>query len=370
MYLEATNCNDIFSEIGNLNLGKKDLLMILLAENNHTDIPTLMKNLNMENINFFGGVFPGLIYNEFQYKEGVIISIFKDNAPSIIFKELSRQDNLVPLFEDCLNLDHTAILFVDGHSDHVDSFLNEVYLQYGNSINYIGGGAGYLGDSLQPCLFNNEGLYNDAAIMTIINKSSSVTAKHGWKRLSGPYLATKTNGNIIEELNWENAFSVYRNIIKNNTGVEIDKENFSKISIEFPVGITKGKSEMVVRDFDILLDDNKLLLRGGIQENVVLDLLSADHMEIINAAESAATECCEQINKPIDRCFIFDSVSRYEYLGSDFSIELKKVRDIVNDSAKEVVPQGALTLGEISSFHQGTLEFFNKSIVIALLNGN
>ncbi len=65
-------------------------------------------------------------------------------------------------------------------------------------------------------------------------------------------------------------------------------------------------------------------------------------------------------------CFIVDCISRVLFLGNDFTKELSQVAKIVRGKHEDVEIFGVLSLGEISSYDKGYLEFFNKTIVVSL----
>ena len=66
---------------------------------------------------------------------------------------------------------------------------------------------------------------------------------------------------------------------------------------------------------------------------------------------------------------MIDCISRVLFLGDDFSKELEAVQNEIKISGEEFVFSGALTLGEISSYGENRLEFFNKTIVMGMMHG-
>ena len=64
---------------------------------------------------------------------------------------------------------------------------------------------------------------------------------------------------------------------------------------------------------------------------------------------------------PADSC-----ISRILFLEEDFQKELNKIVDTLRSKHPKISVSGALTLGEISSFGNGYLEFYNKTVVVSL----
>ena len=48
--------------------------------------------------------------------------------------------------------------------------------------------------------------------------------------ISGPFVATKTHKNSIIEINWRNAFEVYKEVVEADSGKLINEDNFFDLS--------------------------------------------------------------------------------------------------------------------------------------------
>jgi len=102
-----------------------------------------------------------------------------------------------------------------------------------------------------------------------------------------------------------------------------------------------------------------------VPENTVLDILKGKSKSLINAAKLAATDSSKLSGK-VKNTLIIDCISRVLFLEDDFSKELIEVKKAIKSIDSNIIPEGVLTLGEISS-QEGYLEFYNKTIVIGLL---
>ncbi len=207
--------------------------------------------------------------------------------------------------------------------------------QLGNSVSYFGGGAGSLSLKSQPCLFTCEGFVQDAAIVTFIKLQCNLGVAHGWKKLTGPIVANKTHKNVVMELNWRNAFEVYQEIIEADSGVKLPRDNFYSVAMGYPFGIYKEEAEDIVRDPIMTNEKGELICVGEVPENSLLNILKGETDSLIQAAGQAA---------------------------KDFGRELAAVKE--NLAGNQGIPAGMLTLGEISSYGEAYLEFFNKTIVV------
>lgn len=370
MFIKDSSTKKIIKAVISMNTSKNEAVFIMIAEKNIPDINYIIKKLNEKSICFYGGIFPGVIYGSDKFDCGTILSVVPIKEKPILIKGLDGEKFKIPFQElnMCRNktFNYTAMIIVDGLTSNIALFLSKVFDSCANMVNYIGGGAGSLTLKQNPCVFTAEGIFQDAAIITLIPLQSNLGVSHGWKRIMGPIVATKTKKNIIVELNWENAFEVYKKTVEEDSGKKITKSNFFDIAKGYPFGIYKESMEDIVRDPIAVNDNGELICVGEVHENTVLNILKGKNDLLINAAGKAAENCKIDELKDINNAFVIDCISRVLFLGDSFSDELKAVKDklpsIIN-------PVGILTLGEISSYGAGYLEFFNKTTVVGVLYG-
>lgn len=242
-----------------------------------------------------------------------------------------------------------------------------MFNRLGNSVHYFGGGAGSLTLKQEPCLFTSGGFVQDAAIVAFIKLESNLGVRHGWERIMGPIVATKTRKNIIMELNWKNAFQVYRETVEGDSGKKLTTKNFFNIAKGYPFGIHKEGMEDIVRDPIAVTEKDELICVGEVPENSALSILKGKKTSLIHAASQAADDCLHIGAGTIRQSFIVDCISRVIYLEKDFAKELETVNHKIHSVDDRHTPSGILTLGEISSYGEGFLEFFNKTIVVGIL---
>jgi len=345
--------------------------MVLVGEHEHGDLEQIASELRGLGIDFFGGLFPALIDEDRKHDGGaLLIKLPAASAPILVTGLDKGSPHLPEVGSTAASIEGptSAVVFVDGLTSSIARLLSELYGQVGNSINFVGGGAGSLSLRQEPCVFTRAGVFQDAAVITFLSQRSRVGVRHGWEHLAGPVIATRTSGNVIHELNWRSALDVYREAIEPHTGLTLTKENLFLASNAFPFGIFREGSEDVVRDPVALEDDGSLVCVGEVPENVVLHVLTGDAHSLIEAAGQAANDCCRA---PLERptlAFIVDCVSRTIFLEGEFDAELAAVREPLQKLAPEMPMFGVLSLGEISSHGEGVLEFFNKTIVASVLH--
>ena len=371
MYISDVNPKEIISAITRMEIKEGDVVAIMLGEKNKPNIKQLISELNEKRVDFFGGIFPGIIYGNQKYEEGAILMVLPALERPFLIKGLNTENLNLPDFGNGIfenpKKKYTAMILVDGLTSNTSLFLSEMFNRFGNSVHYFGGGAGSLTLKQEPCLFTSEGFAQDAAIVTFIKLESNLGVRHGWERIMGPFVATKTRKNIIMELNWKNAFQVYQKTVEGDSKKKLTPKNFFDIAKGYPFGIHKEGMEDIVRDPINVNERGELFCVGEVPENTVLSILKGGKDSLIQAAGQAAEDCLQSGMKTIRQCLIADCISRTIFLEGKFMKELETVNQKIHTIAPRHTPMGILTLGEISSYGEGFLEFFNKTIVVGFL---
>lgn len=352
MYISNTTTENILGH-----LSRDYVNILLVGEHSEIDIEEIVQKCNDEGIVIAGGIFPMVIHNEAHLDAGIIIKSVKTTGRPHLIKDVSQ-----PFFDelpDLLDETRTSIVLVDGLSSDISTFLETLYSKYWNQISYVGGGAGSLSLQRQKCIFTNEGFYENAGLVLLSEWETSLGVKHGWEKIAGPFVANKTDGNKILEINWRPAFEVYQEAVEKYTDQRFDSSDFFDIAKGFPFGIYREGQEDIVRD-PISRDGNALVSIGKVERNTSLNILKGHNENLIESAGQAAAQAS---HPAIKDTFVVDCISRVLYLGDDFQEELKAVKSVLNRGDQAL--EGMLSLGEISSGVNGYLEFYNKTIVVS-----
>ncbi len=380
-YINSNTLEQIIIEIDKLELADDEVVLLLVAEATKVDIKKIIKKLNAKNINFFGGIFPAIIYKEEKKQSGIIVTKFPCLAKPLLVENIGDSSQLksslasIKAKPKAATSKKTALILVDGLAKNIDSFITGIYNQFATSIEYIGGGAGSLTLKQKPCLFNNDGFYQNAGIIALLDLNCQLGLKHGWEKLSGSFVVTRVEGNKIIELNWQNAFEVYQQIVnqdleENGVKKRITKDNFFEIAKAYPFGIIKDSAEKIVRDPIAVNEQGELICVGEIPKNAALDILKGVKKNLIKEAGNAIKEAVNSLeNSPqeikVSHKFVIDCISRVLFLEDEFEEEIKAINQFGQSiSSNELF--GILTLGEISSYGQGFIEFYNKTTVVGV----
>jgi hypothetical protein len=341
-------------------------VLVLACEANSFTPSTVDDALKAISKPIFGGIFPEVIYGNRKLSKGAVVIGLPVEPQLLIVPGLSDEEQdfetLLGEWQPALNGEKTMFVWVDGLSSRISDLLESMFLVYGPAHNYIGGGAGSLSLVQQPCLFTNQGLVQDSGVLAVLDVPSSIGVSHGWTYVSGPYKVTESTRNVIKTLNWQPAFDVYRGVIDPMIEQPLSQENFFDFAKRHPLGIARLNAENIVRDPILVGDDGSLICVGEVSEESHIDILHGNPECLINAARQASMISRQSFDGVGENAltFVADCISRVLFLGDAFENELQAI-------SGEGATVGALTLGEIANNGQDYLEFYNKTVVVGLL---
>ena len=148
---------------------------------------------------FYGMVVPYLIIDKNLIPQGIAVLILKREKS---FAEMLNMEN--PVFEqklkDCLKQVKTKFLFVDGLSPFMESFVENLNTVAGD-YRVMGTGIGNKRLTHEPCIFDKNDIYKDHALVIGTDLKIDVGVYHGWKPIYGPLVVTKSEKNVVYEIN-------------------------------------------------------------------------------------------------------------------------------------------------------------------------
>ncbi|WP_321316325.1 FIST C-terminal domain-containing protein [Labilibaculum sp.] len=334
---------------------------ILIGEDSKIPLKEFVNSLNNRNIKFTGGVFPKIIHNNKTSGTGIVIKWLPHNAVSIYFDSSKTFSQQISEFSSVIFL--TAYVLTSGISSESSEHLRSLYTYLGNDVKFLGGGAGRIKEHNGGVLISNDGIFNTGTIITLTENKVTTGSLHGWTKLHGPFIATKTDKNFIKELNWENAFVVYQRFLKTALDIKINRENFEDNSIHYPFGIYKENSEYIIRDPMRVTEEGYLHCVGNIPENSLIDLMTMRKEDFKSVSKNLVCQSIDKESKIAD-ALIFNCISRANHLNNNFYVELSNLTDEIKTNQNQVNLEGALSIGEIYSSGEGYPEILNKSIVL------
>jgi len=184
MFISSCDTDSVVAAILDMDIRDDQSLFIMLGGEGKIDLQVLVDALNKSAISFWGGVFPGIIHGEQKYEKGAIVIPFPILEKPLLVRGLDTEDIRLPNLKKIIakfDQKYAAIVLVDGLSRNIDGFLNLLYDNLANSVNYFGGGAGFLNLQQDPCVFTNRGVFQSAAVITFVKLKCRLGFRHGWK---------------------------------------------------------------------------------------------------------------------------------------------------------------------------------------------
>ena len=262
----------------------------------------------------------------------------------------------------------SMVVFVDGLASRIGSFVDGLFTTFGSEIDYIGGGAGSLSFQSKPCVLCNQGVFDNAAVIGLIEKSVAVQVGHGWKPFDKTHIVNKVEKNIVQEIDYKNALEVYEDIVGKHlkVGNKLTEDNFFENAQSFPLGIIRSDGHYIVRDPIAITDKGELVCVGKLSNGDNIDILTATPTDLIESVGMIAHKLANHTPaiEEDSAVLLIDCISRALFLKQDFTKELDKT--VAAFDSKSTI-FGALVLGEIANSGTGYLEFYNKTAVLARL---
>ncbi|MEJ2406171.1 MAG: FIST N-terminal domain-containing protein [Candidatus Thiodiazotropha sp.] len=365
MYLTYTSAQNLVTELSTVQ--ETGTLWLLCFSDQHADqLPPFFEAASHRELRFCGGIFPGLIDNDQRRDKGVIAIPLHPRA-QLITGTLDQSSETWIAQNQTLMSDTpaTALLFMDSQSPGISGFMEAIYDQFGTRVHFAGAGAGFRDLRQAPSIFCESGFIEHGSLLILLPQLSTVNVRHGWKRVAGPFIATRTNGKIIQELNWEAAGSFYRREIEALAPELKSKPVFPDLVMRFPLSIGKQAAEDVVRDPFSINDADEIVCLSDVPENSAIYISEGSKDSLIEAAQQAITECNK--GDRASTCFISDCYSRALMLDDELATELHRAGSALKQITDKPL-QGVLALGEICGNGHSSLEFYNKTFLVALLH--
>lgn len=316
------------------------------------ETPFTIQTLQNTTAKITGAFFPEIIFHNRLHKEGLIALEITSNIELFLIKDMNNIDfSNIPLKQA-----PTVLTIVDGICNKNEEFLNQLFQYSGLQTNIFGAGAGSLEVGNAKVFFTNEGLLNCCSVLLTLQNRMDLGVKHGWQYLEGPFVVTSCEGNALKEIDFKNAYEVYKDIVYKDSGITLDETNFLEVSKNYPLGVVKYQGEQLVRD-PICVENGVIKLVGQMSQNTVINVLKGDKQTLLDATKQASFDA---LKNECEFILMFDCLTRKNFLEEKFEEEL----DIIFSQKKSLNVMGAISIGEVANDGKDYIKFFNKTCVI------
>jgi hypothetical protein len=321
-----------------------------------------------------GAIFPALVQDGKFSTSGVWLLCFRempyyrlyDNLPTGAAEAALAAEKIANDVRE--QIDHipdlTLFMLLDAMLPNIGSLLDSLYLHLANRVHYAGANAGSETFQPMPCLFDSTRVVQNGLLLMLLTQHKGAILEHGYHANPHTSYATSTQGNCISQIDWQPAFKVYQDLVREHYGETVTRENFYQYGVHFPFGIVRANHHVLVRIPVMLAEDGSLFCVGEVPSNSVLTLLKAPTVRTVETLHNLS-EGLKTLNGDIsgNELLLFYCAGRRLHLGIEMATtELEAFAGLTQ--AAQVA--GALSLGEIggSTVHGYPL-FHNATLVAA-----
>jgi len=206
--------------------------------------------------------------------------------------------------------------------------------------------------------YNNEVLTDSATIMLISGDLKySYGVATGWQPIGNKYKVTKSENNIVYEIEGIPAIDFYNNMLG----------EYQTISPEYPLAVfEESDMHFFLRAPMANNDDGSISFAADVEEGAVFQLTKTDRDSIVAASEFSSRKAIDNYpgNKPIV-AFITSCAARRAILGTRVSEEYDIIRKSISDDIKIF---GFYSYGEVCPLSvNGKAHFHNETIVTLIM---
>jgi len=189
-------------------------------------------------------------------------------------------------------------------------------------------------------------------------------SKGGWDEFGAERLVTKSESNVLYELDGKNALELYKTYLGDKT------EELPGSALLFPISMEVSPGKHVVRTI-LAVNENaqSMTFAGDIPEGAKVKLMRANFDRLIDGAEDAAEGVVSLLGdeKP-DLALLISCVGRKLVLDQRIEEEVEGVQEIFGEDTDYI---GFYSYGEISPLNpNATCELHNQTMTITTYTEN
>ena len=184
----------------------------------------------------------------------------------------------------------------------------------------------------------------------------------GWTPFGPERIVTKSEGNILYELDGQPALDLYKKYLGDKA------KDLPGAALLYPLNVTStNENQSIVRTIlNINEEENAVILAGDIKENSKVQLMMTNVDNIANASERAARQALEQRENKPELAMLVSCIGRKLVLDQRVEEEVEEVIEVIG---KDTVISGFYSYGEIAPFHGETsCQLHNQTMTITLIS--
>ncbi|EPR71979.1 hypothetical protein ADIWIN_2818 [Winogradskyella psychrotolerans RS-3] len=188
------------------------------------------------------------------------------------------------------------------------------------------------------------------------------SSKSGWDGFGIERLVTKSDNNVLYELDGLPALKIYKSFLGDRV------TDLSRGALRFPLSIRVNETEEpVVRTVVSFNEEHQsLTFTDRIPEGALVRLMNSNVNRLIDGAKDSAKEATNVINKNAELAILISCAGRRLMLKQLVEEEVDAVRNIIGEKPKIT---GIYSYGEIGPYREfAPCKFHNQTITITILS--
>jgi len=346
-------------------------LLAMLPEAEKAGVAMLQAVCHTHTVPLLGAIFPALMDATGFRTTGVLLICLGTAPASFLLDELA-QDGAARLqagIETALQARATdaatsGTLFTvfDAMLPNIGTLLNDAHSALDAAPRYLGVNAGSETFQPMPCLFDNTRLVQNGVLGVYFPHALKAAVHHAYEGSISQWRATSATGNRIVTINGRPAFGVYQEIIRDEYGVQLTKENFYDYAVHFPFGLVTAM-DILVRIPVGLGEDDSIVCVGEIAPDSMLRLLKAPALADSTCARNIGeTLQANALATPATSLLTFYCAGRRMHFGAEAADEIGQIRG----GTQATHLYGALSLGEIDTLDVLDYPRFHNAAVVCI----
>lgn len=259
------------------------------------------------------------------------------------------------------------LLLTDGLAGDQAEIVRGAYSVAGAGVPLAGGCAG---DDLRmeaTFQFHGDEALSDAVVAAAVSSEGpiGIGARHGWRTVGESMPVTRSEGNVVAELDGQPALDAYLARLDAPQDAQADSSAFARFAQTHPLGLASRTREPHVRfisgaDFE----QRSLTCIAEVPQGGLAWLMEGDASSVLDATDGACSDALAALDGHAPLGIVaFDCIARRGVLGeSGIATEIERVAERANGAPVA----GFYTYGEIART-QGVSGFHNQTLVLLAL---
>lgn len=358
-------------------IGSSKCDLVFVFSSVRFDLPELIRGVRSitEQARLVGCTTSGEINNDGRQTESVVVLCMKSDTE--IYTDLSKgiktngqktgeelSEKLIKGFSESVK--GTMMILPDGLAGNLSPLVRGIYDTSGANVQLVGGSAGDDFQFKSTYQIFNDKVTSDGVcgILFPPEIKIGIGIKHGWSPIGELMVVTKSEGNILYELNNRPALDVYFEAL-NKPADNVTQVYLTEVSETSPIGIAEFGGKYLIRHLYAPTPERGIACFGEIPKESIVSIMTGNQTTLIKAAEEACIEAISAIRgRNIKAGIVFDCLSRVLILKEKTNEEIETVKKVLG---KDIPIFGFYTYGEIGAFEGGQPAFHNKTIIVCAI---